>query len=138
MFDGVVQPLCLTLRDFAISVVEEEDNLEQFCHLGFPSIAKDEIACKSFLEKLSQEETGFDCEGLMESYGYHRDVSLVSRSEEECSNGYLDMYPDVSKAVKEGKLQSGFQHWIEHGKREGRTPYCKEWLQPTTGTTISA
>lgn len=131
MFDGVVQPLCLTLRDFAISVVEEEDNLEQFCHLGFPSIAKDEIACKSFLEKLSQEETGFDCEGLMESYGYHRDVSLVSRSEEECSNGYLDMYPDVSKAVKEGKLQSGFQHWIEHGKREGRTPYCKEWLQPS-------
>ena len=50
-------------------------------------------------------------------------------SEEECSNGYMDMYPDVSKAVKEGTLQSGFQHWNEHGKREGRTPYCKEWLQ---------
>ena len=46
-----------------------------------------------------------------------------------CDKGYLEMNPDVAKAVKEGKLQSGFQHWNENGKREGRKPYCGEWLQ---------
>ena len=41
-----------------------------------------------------------------------------------CDKGYLEMNPDVAIAVKKGKLQSGFQHWNEKGKREGRKPYC--------------
>ena len=53
-----------------------------------------------------------------------------------CDKGYLEMNPDVAIAVKKGKLQSGFQHWNEQGKREGRKPHCKEWLKSSEPSTF--
>mmetsp|Transcript_11999 Transcript_11999/g.20354 ORF Transcript_11999/g.20354 Transcript_11999/m.20354 type:complete len:81 (-) Transcript_11999:2556-2798(-) len=41
----------------------------------------------------------------------------------ECNMGYLQMYPDVAN-----EFQSGLEHWVMHGKKEGREPYCKEWM----------
>jgi len=35
---------------------------------------------------------------------------------------YLKIYPDVAKAVLAGKAKSGYQHYIEFGKKEGRKP----------------
>merc|ERR1719232_2084620 len=49
-------------------------------------------------------------------------------NDEECNKGYLKLNPDVAAVIREGGTQSGFEHWKEHGKRGGRTPYCKEWL----------
>lgn len=34
--------------------------------------------------------------------------------------GYLHLYRDVAAAVKAGKIESGYQHYIKHGLREGR------------------
>ena len=41
----------------------------------------------------------------------------------ECNMGYLQKYPDVAN-----EFQSGLEHWVMHGKKEGREPYCKEWM----------
>jgi hypothetical protein len=35
---------------------------------------------------------------------------------------YLRRYPDVAKAVSEGRGKSGLQHYLVHGRREGRLP----------------
>lgn len=35
---------------------------------------------------------------------------------------YLKTYPDVAAAVQSGALRSGFSHWTESGKAEGRIP----------------
>lgn len=33
---------------------------------------------------------------------------------------YLDAHPDVEAAVRAGVFESGFQHWLEYGRQEGR------------------
>lgn len=35
---------------------------------------------------------------------------------------YLGRYPDVAKAVEEGRGKSGLEHYLVHGRREGRLP----------------
>ena len=42
---------------------------------------------------------------------------------------YLEANPDVSAAVKEGKFQSGREHYSLHGQKEGRMLkrlFCKD------------
>lgn len=34
---------------------------------------------------------------------------------------YLRLYPDVAKAVREGSLSSGYDHYVRYGRVEGRT-----------------
>jgi hypothetical protein len=34
--------------------------------------------------------------------------------------GYLEQYADVAKAVAGGRFTSGFDHYIKHGRAEGR------------------
>lgn len=34
--------------------------------------------------------------------------------------GYLDANPDVEDAVRTGQFASGFEHWMQHGRTEGR------------------
>jgi len=117
--------LCLTLNDFSVSVVEDEDNLDQFCNIGFPSVKKEEMACKSFLQHLSKKEFLYDCEDMMINFGYSIDSSLI-RDVTECEKVYLKLHPDVGTAVKDGRIQSDFQHWMDHSKKEGMTPDCCE------------
>lgn len=38
--------------------------------------------------------------------------------------GYLAANPDVAKAIASGEFQSGYDHWLKHGKAEGR------WIEP--------
>ncbi len=33
---------------------------------------------------------------------------------------YLEMYPDVKRAIENGTLKSGYEHYIAYGKKEGR------------------
>lgn len=33
---------------------------------------------------------------------------------------YLELYPDVAECVQAGHFRSGFDHWLIHGKAEGR------------------
>jgi cephalosporin hydroxylase len=35
---------------------------------------------------------------------------------------YVSTYPDVAKAIKEGRLIRGLDHYLAHGRREGRLP----------------
>jgi hypothetical protein len=35
---------------------------------------------------------------------------------------YLQQYPDVASAIKSGELLSGLQHYLKHGRKEGRLP----------------
>lgn len=78
MFDGKNKHLlCLTLRDFALSIIDDEDNMKHFCAIGFPNVAKGEMACKIILEKLSEADEVFDCEGLMADIGYHKHSSII-------------------------------------------------------------
>jgi SAM-dependent methyltransferase len=35
---------------------------------------------------------------------------------------YLDAYPDVSTAIKEGKVRSSIDHYLRYGSKEGRLP----------------
>lgn len=41
---------------------------------------------------------------------------------------YLDLNPDVMQAVMKGQIQSGYDHWIHFGRREGRA------VRPAEGT----
>ena len=34
---------------------------------------------------------------------------------------YLTLYPDVAAAVKAGAFKSGYEHYVKHGKSEGRS-----------------
>jgi hypothetical protein len=36
---------------------------------------------------------------------------------------YLEMYPDVARAIEEGRLSKGLDHFILHGQQEGRAGY---------------
>lgn len=50
----------------------------------------------------------------------------------ECKEGeelYLNSYNDAADMVREGNLSSGFQHWLLHGKFDGRNYYCSVVLQ---------
>merc|ERR1711957_798292 len=71
--------LCLTLHDFAVSIVEDKENLEFFCEFAFPTslASREKIACGEFLEKFSQEREDFDCVGLLKTQGFAKDRSLV-------------------------------------------------------------
>ena len=42
---------------------------------------------------------------------------------------YYNLYPDVYGAVLEGSFANGFQHYNEHGKREGRQARFKDELE---------
>lgn len=48
----------------------------------------------------------------------------------KCKEGeeiYLTMYEDVAAAVaSQSVVSSGFQHWSEFGKAEGRSYFCNE------------
>ena len=79
MFGGDTHFLCLTLRDFAQSLVDDEDNFDEFCSIGFSSSAKEQADCKDFLLHLSKRrgEKDFDCDGMIKVYGYTRDSSMV-------------------------------------------------------------
>ena len=35
---------------------------------------------------------------------------------------YLTTYPDVAETVRSGSVKSGYDHFIEHGFKEGRVP----------------
>ena len=35
---------------------------------------------------------------------------------------YLQAYPDVADAVQDGRISSGYAHWLEWGRAEGRSP----------------
>jgi glycosyltransferase involved in cell wall biosynthesis len=48
---------------------------------------------------------------------------------ERCEEGediYLSQFEDIAIAVKEGRIGSGFEHWSEFGKYEGRNSYCRK------------
>jgi hypothetical protein len=47
------------------------------------------------------------------------DPAALARSEFE--RVYLKTYPDVAEAVARGLLNSGHQHWLLHGRAEGRS-----------------
>jgi len=65
-------------------------------------------------------------------YETETDASLQQQfdrySKAACDVGYLRLYPDVAKVVEDGRLDSGFQHWVMHGKSEGYKPYCQNWF----------
>ena len=49
--------------------------------------------------------------------GYIRHLERIYGFDEEA---YLRVNPDVTKAVQEGKVSSGFMHYVYLGKKEGR------------------
>jgi len=53
--------LCLTVHDFAVSMVADEDNLNYFCRFAFSAIAKEKNACVEFLQTLSMKQEDEDC-----------------------------------------------------------------------------
>jgi len=57
-----------------------------------------------------------------------RDFFAEVKGNGECNMGYINKYPDVANAVgKKKQFQSGFEHWVMNGKKEGREPSCREW-----------
>ena len=62
-------------------------------------------------------------------------ISLVGNDPVICEQGYLKMHPDVLRAVQNGDIPSGLDHWKRFGKTEGRKPYCNLWydIEPPLG-----
>jgi hypothetical protein len=46
----------------------------------------------------------------------HKDVEPIPFNE----LAYLTANPDVDAAVRSASLESGFEHWLRHGRAEGR------------------
>ena len=147
--------LCLTLRDFSISIVQDEETLEDYCKLaldgGIDAIDK-RTACVKFFAELARRPEGEDCTEIMKSIGFTKDESLefgdshfavpdaedieAPYSPKRCPEGdklYLRMYPDVKKEFEKGKFKSPFQHWKRHGKKEGRDYVCNKRKQDSNG-----
>ncbi len=56
---------------------------------------------------------------------FNKDILKDSQSESAEFNEqeYLDMNPDVQEAVNMGRLKSGYDHYLNWGKKEGRKPH---------------
>jgi hypothetical protein len=56
-------------------------------------------------------------------------ISIVDVDED----WYLEQYPDISQAIKDGVVQSAKQHFIDNGYFEGRIPFPiipdEEWYK---------
>ncbi len=56
--------------------------------------------------------------------------ALERPSEETfCEQDYLLSNPDIADAVKRGKFQSGFEHWVKYGRNEGRSFQPAEFVE---------
>lgn len=47
---------------------------------------------------------------------------------------YLKLNPDVEKAVREGKYKTGAEHFLKHGRAEGRKYRVSDVVEPTVET----
>jgi Phytanoyl-CoA dioxygenase (PhyH) len=60
--------------------------------------------------------------------------SEIAKCDLEFDEGwYVEMYPDVGKAVKDGVVRSALAHYVDFGRDEGRlpTPFAPEWYART-------
>ena len=56
-------------------------------------------------------------------------ISLVRDDPVICEQGYLNMHPDVLRAVQNGNITSGLEHWKLYGSKGGGKPYCRKWYK---------
>merc|ERR1712087_709567 len=60
-------------------------------------------------------------------YSCNPEPTANAYSESACEEGeelYKMWYPDVAAAIPD-QMESAFDHWISHGKQEGRVYFCK-------------
>eukprot|EP00591_Stephanopyxis_turris_P000605 CAMPEP_0195508860 /NCGR_PEP_ID=MMETSP0794_2-20130614/1961_1 /TAXON_ID=515487 /ORGANISM="Stephanopyxis turris, Strain CCMP 815" /LENGTH=754 /DNA_ID=CAMNT_0040635941 /DNA_START=35 /DNA_END=2299 /DNA_ORIENTATION=+ len=60
--------LCLTVRDFSVSMLADEDNLNHFCRFAFPDIAEEKNTCTHLFQKLSMKQEGEDCMDVFSNF----------------------------------------------------------------------
>ena len=57
-------------------------------------------------------------------------LSSMLLQDEAASEAYLSANPDVRDAVEQGRIVSGFAHWLEFGNAEGRIWPATEEASP--------
>ena len=75
----------------------------------------------------SYAESAACSDGMLPLYAGMTEANLI-RAEAEVARpppdfseaGYLTRHDDVRVAVEEGRFQSGFEHWLAYGRKEGR------------------
>jgi hypothetical protein len=109
---------------------------------GRPLIVVPPVPVLGRFVKLCLGERNFFHLHQVEVYGHspdpiHNDSgeTTVRRTSDEIDfdeDWYLRAYPDVAEAVRAGKIASGLQHYLGHGREEGRKPH-KEGRKPHAG-----
>ena len=54
---------------------------------------------------------------------------MVSKEQLFDNDFYYEQYPDVLEAVELGAFRNGYDHWIKHGKSEGREVRFKDEIE---------
>jgi hypothetical protein len=113
------------LRTVAQHFADAHDDVDYFPSYEMVNFSARSVAyaqdCRHVTDRAVSAVIGY----FIESYLKRASSSPVGFTE----LGYLEANPDVDEAVRSGALESGFEHWIAHGRREGRR------LTPESGPT---
>jgi hypothetical protein len=113
------------LRTVAQHFADTHDDVDYFPSYEIVNFTSRSVAyapdCRHVTDRVVSSVIG----NFMESYMNRTSSSPPGFTE----LGYLEANPDVDEAVRKGALESGFEHWITHGRREGRR------LTPENGPT---
>ncbi len=113
------------LRTVAQHFADAHDDVDYFPSYEIVNFSSRSVAyapdCRHVTDRAVSSIIGY----FMESYMKCASSSPAGFTE----LGYLEANPDVDEAVRSGVLESGFEHWIAHGRREGRR------LTPENGPT---
>ena len=77
--DESLYSICLSLRDFGIAMIQDKENLKEYCKYSFDGdkeVLAKITACMIFYEEIAQKSEGEDCLEVMKSLGFERHQSL--------------------------------------------------------------
>lgn len=104
----------------SLTGVAEANHIAELDRLWLLSLVLHEKAHgqSGFRKKIPRVDKNLQLQPLVQIAAYHKIVIQPPANFDEAA--YLDIYPDVAKAVSEGILQCGYQHYVLNGHLEGR------------------
>jgi len=105
-----------TLRAVAGDVVRNHPHVEYFPAYELVTVSDRAVAYMEDQLHVSLTMQGIVGTTFLEAFG----LSIPAPHPEYDESGYLWANPDVKTAVVRGEFGSGYEHWLRHGREEGR------------------
>ncbi|HEX3464165.1 MAG TPA: GSCFA domain-containing protein [Candidatus Elarobacter sp.] len=105
-----------TLRAVAGDVARERDNVEYWPGYEFGIVTERSRAYAPDQAHITEDAADALVRAFARTFGLREDRDHAEFSEKE----YLYANPDVRLAVTQGRIASGYDHWVTFGRAEGR------------------